>query len=114
MTDAANEGFRAFGRGGITTVITLNSGALVATLTQLAVLLDIGDSQSIALSFTLWISGVVFGALCWAAAAVAASAFSLGRTKMEQRFTSLGFLLFFLSLGCFSWGAQNLAAAFID
>ena len=113
MSDSAYESYRAFVRGGISAVITLNSGAILAVLTQLSDLLAMGDASLILKAFVWWIGGVCFGALCWALAAVSAICYANDQKNTEAFCVLIGFLFFFASLSMFMYGTNLLIRAVI-
>ncbi|WCR04566.1 hypothetical protein [Paracoccus saliphilus] len=105
----ANEGVRSFIRGGIAGVLALNSGAMIALLTQLSDLAEKTGSDALRCSFRLWIMGDVFGALCWMFASLAASAHVREMKTQERIWTPVGYLSFLASLTFFAFGAWQLA-----
>lgn len=109
--DAANEGYRPFSRGAIAAVITINSGALIASLSQFETLQELPNQYALFLAFSLWIGGVTLGSLTWGAAAMAAQAFATDRQKKEEWFAGLGILLFFVSVACFAIGSTLVTLA---
>lgn len=104
-----NEGYRSFARGGITAVISINTLALGAVLSQLPDLRNLADPDEVFLAFMAWISGVVLGVLAWLAAALAAQAHANRATSREKLVATLGYLFFLGSLTCFAYGAWRIA-----
>ncbi|MBB4121311.1 hypothetical protein [Martelella radicis] len=104
MKDADNEGYRSFARGGLTAVVTVNSGALVALVSQLSSLKDPSNGPCLKASFICWVAGIVLGLLAWATAAAAAQSFANEKYRREAFFAAAGFLLFFLSILSFIAG----------
>lgn len=103
--DQANEGLRQHSRGGIAAVITVNSGAMIALLSQLGSIRDMVDMTDIKNAFAFWIAGVVTGLFGWFFATWAASAHVHGRARAESMLTVLGYLVWLVSVVCFALGA---------
>lgn len=101
----ANEGLRAHSRGGIAAVITVNSGAMIALLSQLGSLRSMVEMGAIKHAFAFWIAGVVAGLFCWFFATWAASAHANMVRKLENVLTVCGYLVWLLSTACFAIGA---------
>ncbi|MAM11614.1 MAG: hypothetical protein CML23_14360 [Rhizobiaceae bacterium] len=104
MKDADNEGYRSFARGGLTAAVTVNSGALVALVSQLSALKAPSNGPYLKAAFIFWVVGIVLGLLAWAAAAAAAQSFANEKHRREVAFASSGFALFFLSILSFIAG----------
>lgn len=107
--EQANEGYRSFARGGIAAVISINTLALGAVLSQLPDLRNIADPDEVYRAFMAWITGVVLGVLAWLAAALAAQAFVHDATSREKFAATMGYLAFLGSLACFAYGAWRIA-----
>ena len=101
----ANEGLRAHSRGGIAAVIAVNSGAMIALLSQLGSLRSMIEMGAIKHAFSFWITGVVAGLFCWLFATWAASAHANMARKLESALTVCGYLVWLLSTACFAIGA---------
>lgn len=101
----ANEGLRAHSRGGIAAVITVNSGAMIALLSQLGPLRDMVNMFDVKRAFTMWIVGVVAGLFCWFFATWAASAHIHSKRGLEGFMNVAGYFAWLLSTGCFALGA---------
>ncbi|WP_124254508.1 hypothetical protein [Cereibacter sphaeroides] len=104
----ANEGLRANARGGIAAVITVNSGALIALLSQLGPLKDMVEMSEVKRAFEYWIAGVVAGLLCWFFVTLAAGAHVNGMRKAEIWTTGFGYLAWLLSTIFFALGAVRV------
>lgn len=110
--DDANEGLRQHARGGIAAVITVNSGAMIALLSQLGALQDLVNMFDVKHAFGFWIAGVVIGLFCWLFATLAASAHVRGRDKAESFYTAVGYLAWLFSVACFAFGATWVLYSF--
>lgn len=107
----ANEGLRANARGGIAAAIAVNSGAMIALLSQLGALRDLVDIDGIKLTFAFWIAGATLGMLAWFFATLAASAHANARPITEKSRTIFGYLVWLSSVSCFAVGAINVLFA---
>lgn len=109
MSDAANEGYRSFARGAIAAVITINSGALVAVLSQFSSIEAFIERGELSLAFHLWTYGVVTGTSAWGFAAMAAQAYAHGADRRETIMAYLGIAAFIASLAFFLAGSLQIA-----
>ena len=82
--DNANDGIRRFAQGGITASIAINSGALIATLTQLDKLAGVVNVDAAQFALKAWALGVTLGAFSWLFATLSASAFANHRLQVGQ------------------------------
>jgi hypothetical protein len=94
---------RSYASSGFTAVITINSGALIAALSQ-ADKLDVFPPAAIAFAVFIWALGVTTGVATWGAAyrGVVALASSDRRRQMRWRGVAAG--LFHISLSMFLLG----------
>jgi hypothetical protein len=84
---------RSYASSGFAAVIAINSGALIAGLSQAGDLLDVFPPAAIALAVFIWAIGVTTGVATWGAAyrAVVALASSDQRERMRWRGVALDF-----------------------
>lgn len=104
----ANEGLRENARGAINALITVNSGAAVALLTQLGQLQALVGLQDILGAFKFWIFGVVAGLVAWFCVTVAASAHAWAQPQRERFMTYAGYVSWMIGVGCFVGGGFSL------
>ena len=112
-----------YAQGAIRTAVLLNSGAIIAALSQLGELSRISDDPFMARPFSFWILGALLGACCWWPAFLSARALEHARRRSipaaERRASldwsrtlqSLGILAFLASLACFGGGAFSVVTA---
>lgn len=108
MTDQnyvhANDGIRIFAKASIAAAITINSGALLAVLSQLDKLIKLVALENIRWCFFSWTTGVTVGALSWVCAYAAASAYANGMRKTEIASGYIGAFLILGSILAFALG----------
>lgn len=94
---------RSYATAGFTAVVTINSGALIAGLSQVRNLTFV-PPVAIAIAFLIWALGVTTGVATWGAAfnGVVAQAAADRETQMRWRRIAAG--LFQISLGMFLLG----------
>ena len=112
-----------YAQGAIKTAVLLNSGAIIAALSQLGELSRIAEGAALAWPFSFWILGALLGAGCWWPAFASARNLVLsqgGRLSAEERaghirranaLLGLGTTVFVLSLACFGLGAFSIVRA---
>jgi hypothetical protein len=102
---------RSYASSGFAAVIAINSGALIAGLSQAGNLLEIFPPVAIAFAVFIWALGVTTGVATWGAAyrGVVAMAASDPREQMRWRGVAVG--LFHVSLGMFILGFAVVVVA---
>ena len=102
---------RSYASSGFAAVIAINSGALIACLSQTGNLLEVFPPMAIALAAFIWAVGVTAGVATWGAAyrGVVALASSDRREQMHWRGVAGG--LFHVSLGMFLLGFAIVGVA---
>lgn len=108
MSDNANDGVRAFAKAGITAALTINSGALIAALSQFESLQAL-PAESLADAITCWAFGVTAAAMALVFATFAASAYANSLRRREVIANWLGYISTLGSIGLFTFGALALA-----
>jgi hypothetical protein len=94
---------RSYASAGVTAVVTINSGALIAGLSQ-AANLDFVPPAAIAVALFIWALGVTTGVATWGAAYHAVVAQVSGDQDEQMRWRRLGTNLFHASLAMFLVG----------
>ncbi|MGR3315484.1 hypothetical protein [Roseovarius indicus] len=107
--DNANDGIRRFAQGGITASIAINSGALIATLTQLDKLAGVVNVDAAQFALKAWALGVTLGAFSWLFATLSASAFANHRRKAEVASFWIAALMILTAIISFGLGAWKLS-----
>ncbi|PCJ76889.1 MAG: hypothetical protein COA53_01365 [Rhodobacteraceae bacterium] len=106
-----------YAQGAIKAVILVNSGALIASLSQLDSVLKLVSSGTYATSATFWLLGTVLGITSWMLAFF--STRNVDRTERGENTSYLAAnfwmhateLAWFLSLGAFCYGGYVLIGA---
>lgn len=104
-----NDAIRGFAKGGIAAAITINSGALIASLSQADHLLNIVGKLDLANAITAWAAGVATAAVAWVFAILAASAFANGWRKSEITAAGAGIIALLFSIGSFFAGFLSIS-----
>ncbi|WP_413872062.1 hypothetical protein [Albidovulum sp.] len=107
--NAGNEGIRLFAKAGITGSIIINSGALIATLSQFSQIVEHIHSVAVKSAFGTWALGVAIGTLAWVAAALAATAHAHRKKKLEVVAVIAGYAFVLTAIFAFLFGAITLA-----
>jgi hypothetical protein len=107
----ANDGIRLFAKGGIAAALAINSGALVAVISQLGELSGSIPARELSIAFTLWTIGVSSAAVAWVTAALSAMCYANGKRAPEVILSSLTALAVLASIGSFALGAMNIGYA---
>ena len=94
---------RSYASAGVTAVVTINSGALIAGLSQ-AANLDFVPPVAIAVALFIWALGVTTGVATWGAAYHAVVAQVSGDQEAQTRWRRMGTNLFHVSLAMFLLG----------
>ena len=105
----ANDGIRMFAKAGITGAVVINSGALIATLSQFSQIIEHIDLSSIRCAFVQWAIGVSIGTLAWVCATAAASAHANHKRSMETVSAWVALVLTVGAVAMFLGGAWVLA-----
>lgn len=104
-----NDAIRGFAKGGIAAAITINSGALITSLSQSDTLLKITGTYEFSNALETWAFGVSAAAVAWVFALIAASAFANGHRKLEITMASTGIIFILISVACFLLGFLNIS-----
>jgi hypothetical protein len=102
---------RSYASSGFAAVIAINSGALIASLSQTGNLLEILPPPAIALAALIWAVGVTAGVATWGAAYRAVVALAASDQDERRRWRGIAGGLFHLSLGMFLLGFIILGVA---
>jgi hypothetical protein len=94
---------RSYASSGFAAVITINSGALVACLTQ-AGNLEVFPPAAIAFAVFIWALGVTTGVATWGAAYRGVVALAASDRQAQMRWRGVASGLFHVSLGMFLLG----------
>lgn len=105
----ANDGVRLFAKSAVAGAVVINSGAMIALLSQISELRLAVSIDSLQLAVLLWALGITLGTLAWVAAFLAASAHANDRRKSELAAGFVGVALTLLSIAAFLSGAASLA-----
>ena len=103
---------RSYASAGFTAVVTINSGALIAGLSQ-ASNLDFVPPAAIALALVIWALGVTAGVATWGAAFQAVVAHGLSDHEGQRRWRRTGAGLFHFSLAMFLLGFMAIGVSLI-
>ena len=104
-----NDAIRAFAKGGIGAAIAINSGALIASLSQADSLIALTGRSFFADAIVAWAVGVSAAAIAWVFAIVAASGFANGQKKLELWAAGAGIVAVLLSISLFLLGFFSIA-----
>jgi hypothetical protein len=110
MSENGNDGVRSFAKGGIAAALTINSGALIAVLSQIEHLAS-GSAGFTANAFSAWTIGVAAAALSWVFATLAASFHANGHRKLENVTGWIGYALVISSIFLFLSGGLEIESA---
>jgi hypothetical protein len=99
---------RSFASSGFTAVVTINSGALIAGLSQ-AGNLDFVSPVAIASALFIWALGVTTGVGTWGAAYHSMVAYAASDLETEMRWRGIATGLFHVSLAMFLLGFIAIA-----
>jgi hypothetical protein len=104
---------RSYASSGFAAVIAINSGALIAVLSQAGDLFEVFPPAAIAFAVFIWAIGVTTGVATWGAAyrGVVALASSDQRERMRWRSRAVG--LFHISLSMFLLGFAVVGLALV-
>ncbi|MGY6632918.1 MAG: hypothetical protein ACXIU8_04155 [Alkalilacustris sp.] len=112
-----------YAQGAIKTAVLLNSGAIIAGLSQLGELSRISEGGALGRPFAFWVMGALLGAICWFLAFVSARYLMNARRRSISTQTrnrdieksnallALGILAYLVSLACFGAGAFSIVLA---
>lgn len=103
---------RSYASAGFTAVVTINSGALIAGLSQ-AANLDFVPPAAIALALFIWALGVTTGVATWGAAYQAMVAHAASDPQSQMRWRRIGASLFHVSLSMFLLGFTVIGLALL-
>jgi len=113
MTRASmNEATRNHTRVALAAAMAINSGALVAALSQVRPFADLGMLDAIGDAFLFWACGLAAGALGWLFAIVAHACAARDFRRLETDATGVATILFAGSVATFLIGCWITGAAF--
>lgn len=101
---------RSYATAGFTAVVTINSGALIAGLTQVKNI-DFVPPVAIAIALFVWAVGVTAGVATWGAAFNGVVAQAAADRKTQMRWRRIGAHLFHTSLAMFLLGFLVVGAS---
>lgn len=107
-----HELIRSYASAGITAVVTINSGALIAGLSQ-AANLDVVSPAALAIALALWALGVTTGVGTWGAAYHGVVAQVSGDQENRERWMGVATHLFHASLAMFPLGFVALGLSLL-
>lgn len=110
MSENSNDGVRSFAKGGIAAALTINSGALIATLSQIESLVG-SNSAFAANAFSWWTGGVAAAALSWVFGTLAASGHANNQRSLELGAGWVGYALVVFSILAFLKGGIEIETA---
>ena len=99
-----------FAKSAITGAALLNSGSLIAVLTQLSDLKPLILAYSLSYAFKCWSFGLAIATFAWVFAALAASAYANHLRRWEIFVGVLGYLCVIISIIAFIFGALEMSA----
>jgi hypothetical protein len=105
----ANDGVRLFAKSAIAGAVVINSGALVALLSQVSELRLAVSIDSLHCAIMLWASGITLGTSAWVAAFLAASAHANDLRRLEIVAGVVGVAVTICSIAAFLLGAVRVA-----
>ena len=109
MSENANDGVRLFAKAGITAALTINSGALIAVLSQFDKLGGL-PADNLAAAFRWWSFGVTAAAVTWVLATLVAGYHANNKRRAEIRAGWFAYVVLILSIACFAMGALEIAS----
>lgn len=104
-----NNTMSSYAKSAIGGSVLLNSGALIAVLSQLSNLANLVNRDNVEAALTCWTIGVCVGTFAWIFAFASTSAFGHGNTKFEFGYSVAGLLCVLLAIGAFGLGMLNIA-----
>lgn len=104
-----NDAMRNFAKAGIGGSAVLNSGALIAMVSNIEFLPGTFGREAVSDAMLSWTIGVCLATVCWVFAYMAASAYANSNRTLEGIFAAGGLLVFIASIGAFGWGMLQLA-----
>lgn len=105
----ANDGIRLFAKSAIAGTVVINSGALIALLSQISELRLAVSIGSLQCAIMLWAAGITLGTSAWVAAFLAASAHANNLRRLEIVAGVVGVALTVFSISAFLIGAVRVA-----
>lgn len=105
-----NERMASYAKSAISGSVILNSGALIAVLSQLPNLSQLVSFSSIRCAMFSWTLGVCIGTVAWVFAFMSTASFGHGQQKPELIYTGLGLLSIILAIVAFGFGMYQVAS----
>lgn len=98
--------YREYSKQGILAAMAINSGALIASLSNIETLAGKSHAES---AFRAWVAGLVVATLCWFFAYMANAAYSHGKECQNLIWSWIGIAAFMISVGFFSFGGWEVS-----
>ena len=104
------EATRIYARQGVLAATAINSGALLATLSQAS---ELKGLPGVACAFNFWAIGLAISTSLWLFAYAANNAFTAGKQTANEIWSRFGIVGFVAAIGCFIAGCLELSKVFL-